>query len=110
MCSLFADDCLLYRPIQSTDDQCIYFTGAWIEEWANKCIMIFNTDTRTTPEILVTGFQIFWGCYSRKAEIESGNNFHHKTFKADILNIRQNFIKFAIQHMHGPVTVCFSTK
>jgi len=44
-CSLFADDCLLYRPIYTEDDNRILQDDLLrIEEWANKWKMIFNTD------------------------------------------------------------------
>ena len=44
-CSLFADDCLSYRPICSADDSPILQEDLLqIEEWANKWMMIFNTD------------------------------------------------------------------
>ena len=44
-CSLFADDCLLYRPIKTTDDRyTLQEDLSRIEEWANKWMMIFNTD------------------------------------------------------------------
>ena len=44
-CGLFADDCLLYRPIHTTDDSRFLQEDLLrIEEWANKWMMTFNTD------------------------------------------------------------------
>ena len=43
-CSLFADDCLLYKPIYAKDDNRILQDDLLlIEEWADKWKMIFNT-------------------------------------------------------------------
>ena len=41
-CSLFADDCLLYRQISSPDDCCILQDD--LEDWANTWKMVFNID------------------------------------------------------------------
>ena len=44
-CSLFADDCLLYRQIRSQDDCCILQNDLLkMEEWANTWMMTFNVD------------------------------------------------------------------
>jgi len=42
---LFADDCLLYRPIHTADDSRILQDDLIrVEEWANKWMMVFNPD------------------------------------------------------------------
>ena len=44
-CSLFADDCLLYRQISSPDDCCILQDDLLkMEDWANTWKMVFNID------------------------------------------------------------------
>ena len=43
-CSLFADDCLLYRKIESAEDcRALQCDLSKIETWANKWLMTFNT-------------------------------------------------------------------
>ena len=44
-CSLFADDCLLYRQIRSPEDCCILQDDLLkMEVWANTWKMVFNID------------------------------------------------------------------
>ena len=44
-CSLFADDCLLYRQIKNKNDQEILQHDLHnLEQWAKKWMMIFNVD------------------------------------------------------------------
>ena len=44
-CSLFADDCLLYRQIRSPEDCCILQDDLLkVEDWDNTWKMVFNID------------------------------------------------------------------
>ena len=44
-CSLFADDCLLYRKVHSkTDQEVLQQDLENLQEWANKWLMTFNVE------------------------------------------------------------------
>jgi len=73
-CRLFADDCLLYRSIATTDDIDIIQQDLYcLEQWANKWLMKFNTMKCVALTVTNKTHPIYseYSLYNQKLELVS---------------------------------------
>ena len=89
-CGLFADDCLLYRPIHTTDDSRFLQEDLLrIEEWANKWMMTFNTDKCEVLQVTLSNPKpTSYFLYNNQLRMVS-----HAKYLGVILDSKMNFNK-----------------
>ena len=83
-CSLFADDCLLYRIVESDEDcRILQHDLSNVEKWADRWLMTFNTTKCEVLQITLNNNPIQASYYLYNHRLPSQVSWHYLRLQAN---------------------------